>query len=92
MDLFYLFHDVLHGSEALVYNNYPKEAAASTCLAIIFGRISNGFLRLTAVPMQLPHQGRRCNAVSLSVQTLMLAVVALNNRPASSVFQPWLRP
>ena len=32
MDLFRLLHAVLHGTEALVYNNHPREAAASLYL------------------------------------------------------------
>ena len=39
MNLFRLLHVVLHGTEALVYNSYSMEAAASTYLAIIFGRL-----------------------------------------------------
>ena len=48
----------------LVYSNYPKEAAASTHLAIMFGRITSGvpwFLHSTAVPI---------NAAPASVQAL----------------------
>ena len=51
-DLFRLLHAVLHSTESLVYINYPREAAASTCLAIIFRRIANGIpqsFRSTAV-------------------------------------------
>ena len=33
--MFRLLHAVPHGTEALVYSNYQREAAASTCLAII---------------------------------------------------------
>ena len=46
-------------SEALIYSNHPRAAAASSYLAIIFGRIASGvpwFLRSTAEPMQHPHQ------------------------------------
>ena len=39
--MFCLLHAVLHDMEALVYNNYPRKAAASTCLAIIFRRIAS---------------------------------------------------
>ena len=56
MDLFRQLHAVRHRRDALVYSNHPKKAAASSYLAIIFGRIANGlpwFLRSTAVPMQL---------------------------------------
>ena len=50
---------VRHRTEALVYSNHPRAAAASSYLAIIFGRIASGvpwFLRSTAEPMQHPHQ------------------------------------
>ena len=55
-DLFRQLHAVRHGTEIPVYNNHLREAAASSHLAIIFGRIASGvpwFLRSTAVPMQL---------------------------------------
>ena len=58
-DLFRQLHAVWHGTEALVYNNHQREAAASSYLAIIFERIVSGvpwFLRSTAVLMQLSHQ------------------------------------
>ena len=63
-DLFCQLHAVRHGTEALVYSNHPREAAASSYLAIpvIFGRIASGvpwFLCSTAVPMHLLHQCRR---------------------------------
>ena len=57
--LFRQLHAVRHGTEALVYSNHPREAAASSYPAIIFGRIASGvpwFLRSIAVPMQLSHQ------------------------------------
>ena len=41
-DLFRQLHAVWHGMEALVYSNHPREAAASSYLAIIFGRIASG--------------------------------------------------
>ena len=50
---------VWHGTEALVYSNHPREAAASSYLAIIFGLIASGvpwFLLSTAVLIQLLHQ------------------------------------
>ena len=37
-DLFHLLNAVRHCMEALVYSNHPREAAASSYLAIIFGR------------------------------------------------------
>ena len=58
-DLSRQLHAVWHGAEALVYSNHPREAAASSYLAIIFGQIASGvpwFLRSTAVLMQLSHQ------------------------------------
>ena len=59
MDLSRQLHAVWHGTEALVYSNHPREAAASSYLAIIFGRIASGvpwLLPSTAVLMQLLHQ------------------------------------
>ena len=61
-DLFHQLHAVRHGTEVLVYSNYPREAAACSYLAIIFERIASGvpwFLSSTAVPMHLLHQWRR---------------------------------
>ena len=59
----------MHDMEACVYSNHPREAAASTCLAIIFGWNPSGvpwFLRSTAVLMQaLPVQSQ--NSVGTSV-------------------------
>ena len=66
-DLFCQLHAVWHGTEALVYSNHPREAAASSYLAIIFGRIASGvpwFLRSTAVLLQLSHQFRLWLALS----------------------------
>ena len=60
-DLFRLFDAVPDYLEALVFSNHPREAAASSYLATIFGRIASGvpwFLRLTAELMQHPHQCR----------------------------------
>ena len=54
-----LLHASRHGLIAPVYNDYLREAAASTCLALILGRIASGvpwFLHSTVVPMQLPCQ------------------------------------
>ena len=42
MDLFRLLHAVQHGMEALVYSKHPRDAAASSYLTIIFGRIASG--------------------------------------------------
>ena len=70
-------------SVALVYINHPREAAASTSLAIIFGRIASGvpwFFRSTAVLMQRLYQCRHCQC---SV-TMMLTVVALKQDSNSS--------
>ena len=41
-DLFRQLHAVWHSTEALVYSNHPREPAASSYLAIIFGRIASG--------------------------------------------------
>ena len=41
-DLFRQLHAVWHGTEALVYSNHPRDAAASLYLAMIFGRIASG--------------------------------------------------
>ena len=40
-DPFCVLHAVMHGTETLVYRNHSKEAAASTCLAIIFVLIAS---------------------------------------------------
>ena len=58
-DLFRQLHVLWHGTEAPVYSNHPRGAAASSYLAIIFGRIVSGvpwFLRSYEVLMQLAHQ------------------------------------
>ena len=41
-DLFRQLHAIRHGTEALVYSNHPREAAAFSYLAIIFGPIASG--------------------------------------------------
>ena len=69
-DLFRHLHAEWHGTEALVYSNHPREAGASLCLAIIFGRIASGIpwlLRSTAVLMQLSHQCWRCCRLQKSI-------------------------
>ena len=61
---------------------HSREAAASTRLAIIFGRIASGiaqFLCSTVVLMQLMYQYMYCQCSVTTVQALMLAVVALKN-------------
>ena len=61
-DLFRQSHAIRHGTEALVYSTHSREAATTSYLAIIFGRIASGvpwYLRLTAVLMRLSHQCRR---------------------------------
>ena len=61
MDLSRLLHVAPHGTESLVYNAYPGEAAAYTWLAIILWWIASGvacFLHSIVVPMQLPYQCR----------------------------------
>ena len=80
-DLFRQLHAVLHGTEALVYTNYPKETAVFTCLAIIFGWRT----LTTAYPGSSAQQRCQCsscistgttNSMSPSVQALMLAMIA----------------
>ena len=59
-DLLRQLHAVWHGTEALVYSNHPREAAASSYLAIILERIASGvpwFLRSTAVLMRIAELG-----------------------------------
>ena len=49
-----MLHVVRHGMEALVCSDCAREAAASTCLATIFGMIASvvtWLLRSAAVPM-----------------------------------------
>ena len=41
-DLFRLLHAVWHGTEAPVYSDHLRDAAASTCLAITYGLIISG--------------------------------------------------
>ena len=62
--LFRLLHAVRHGTEALVYSNHPREAAASSYPAIIFGRIASG------VPWFLLLKSS-ANAALASVQALV---------------------
>ena len=63
-DLFRLLHVTPHGTETLVYNDYPREAVAYTCLAIILWWIASGvtlFLQLNS----------GANAAHASVQAMM---------------------
>ena len=58
-DLSRLLHVAPRDTDSLVYNAYPREAAAYTWLAIILRWISSGvacFLHSIVVPMQLQHQ------------------------------------
>ena len=68
-DLFRLLHAVRHGTEALVYSNHPRDVAASSFLAIIFGRIASGVPGSSTL-------NSSTNAAPASVQ----AFVALNNQ------------
>ena len=78
-DLFRQLHALCYGTEALRYSNHPSEAAVSQVSGHNL-RVP-WFLRSTVVPMHLPHQCRHyVSAVSLTVQTLVLALVVLNNR------------
>ena len=55
--LFLVLHAVCHCTEAMVCSVYPNQAAASACVAIIFGQIASRipwFLHSKAVSMQLP--------------------------------------
>ena len=89
-DLFGMLHDVRHATEALVYSNYLREAAVSTCLTTIFRRIASRmswFLSSTAVLMQLPHRCRhlqwhctgtdvgRCGAKQPAIECLTLCIL-----------------
>ena len=71
--LFLLLNAVLHGTKALIYSNYPREATASTCLAIVIGHIASGLpwlLPSTAPPVQLSLQCRHCQcSVTVSSDT-----------------------
>ena len=60
-DLSRLLYVTPHGTESLVYNAYPREAAAYTWLAMILWWIASEvacFLHSIVVPMQLPLQCR----------------------------------
>ena len=70
-DLFRQLHAIRHGTEALVYNNHPREAAASSVLAITFG--------LIGVPWDM--------GPLASVQALVKAVVALKGPLGMRHFQ-----
>ena len=63
MDLFRLLHAEWNETESLVYITYPREAAASMCLAVIFWQIASG----------VPWSGVK--AAPASVRALVLAVV-----------------
>ena len=54
-DLFRQLHAVWHGTEALVYSNHPRAAAASSYLAIIFGPI------VVAYPGSSAQQRSQCS-------------------------------
>ena len=62
-----------HNSGCSRFSYCSREAAATTCLAIIFERITSGipwFFRSTAVPLQLPHQCWYCQCnVTISAGT-----------------------
>ena len=50
LDLFRLLHAVRHGTEALVYRDYPREAAAPLYLEIFFKWIASG-VRTLVLPL-----------------------------------------
>ena len=54
-DLLRLLQDVQHGTEALVYSYHPREAAASSYLAIILGGL------LVAYPGSSAQQRSQCS-------------------------------
>ena len=71
-DLLRQLHDVQYGMEALVHSDYSREAASSTCLTIIFGRIANGipwFLRSTAGTGDYP-----CNKSTINLICIIYRV------------------
>ena len=77
--LFRMLRALLHGTEALDYNNDPRGTATSTRLAIIFGRIlvqpfNSGATAALVSVLALPAE-----------QALMLAVIALK-QPAIMCF------
>ena len=98
-DLFRLLRAVtlLHGTAALIYSNYPREAATSTCMAIISGWIARDFSLVPSFnsgPNATPASAQALPVHALPVQChcqciiivnvgLMLAIVALNNRQYS---------
>ena len=60
--------------------SFPREAAASRCLTIIFGWIVSDepwFHRSKVVPMQLPYHCRYCHCRVTTMQALILVVVDL---------------
>ena len=78
-ELFRLSHALQHDTESLVYSYLTREAAASTCLAIILGLIArcvHWFLRSTTV-LTVANAALVPVQVLSAVQALMLAVVAL---------------
>ena len=61
---------VRHCTEALVYSNHPRAAAASSYMTIIFGQWRT----------LVPPINSGVNVALASVHALVSAVVALNNR------------
>ena len=65
-DLFRLLNVAKHCTEALVYSNHPREAAAFSYLAIIFGRIASDVLWSLA-----PQLNSGANAAPASLEALV---------------------
>ena len=86
-DLLRQLHAVWNSTEALVYSNHSRKAAASSYLAIIIGRIASGvpwFIRSTAVLMQLSHQcWRWCDCGSLRRELSFLLLLWGLSDPSS---------
>ena len=64
-DLFCMLNVVKHCTEALVYSNHPREAAAFSYLAIIFGRIASDVLWV-----QNPLSGEQQETLSITHHAL----------------------
>ena len=71
-DLLRLSPALQHGTEPPVNSNHPREAAASTSLAIILGRIVSGVPKFDSGANAAPVSVQALSAM----QALMLAVVA----------------
>ena len=82
-----LLHAVRHGTEALIYSHYPREAAASSYLAIIFGRIASGipwFLHSTALQTVVALNNHHLSSCLLRANSLISHICAISTRPPIS--------